>query len=171
MSDFFHRKADRWRQDAWEVIRDCDNLDWLILTKRPELIRDRLPKDWGKGYPNVWLGVTVESQKLMTRIDALSKIPASIRFVSAEPLLGPIRFGRRMKKLEWVITGCESAARGKRRPMEADWVRTIRDECDQHGVPLFHKQYYVGTQLCYDGVIDDEVRQAWPASRVDEAGA
>ena len=171
MSDFFHQKADRWRSDAWEVIRANGCLDWLILTKRPELIRDRLPADWAEGYPNVWLGVTVENQQMISRIDALSKVPAAIRFVSAEPLLGPIQFGRRMRRLDWVITGCESAAKDKRRPMDSDWVRAIRDECDQQGVPLFHKQYYIGNQLFYDGFIDNEVRQAWPASRVEEAGA
>ncbi len=58
MSDFFHPGADEWRPEAWNIIRRCTNLDWLILTKRPELVVDRLPKDWGQGYPNVWLGTT-----------------------------------------------------------------------------------------------------------------
>ena len=112
MSDFFHREADEWRPEAWDVIRTCTSLDWLILTKRPELIRDRLPKDWGDGFPNVWLGVTVESQNYIERIDVLNNVPAAIRFVSAEPLLGPLKFGkRRLRKLNWVITGCESANR------------------------------------------------------------
>src|SRR5262249_7911179 len=56
--DFFHPGADAWRSEAWRLIRHCINLDWLILTKRPRFILDRLPKDWGPGYPNVWLGVT-----------------------------------------------------------------------------------------------------------------
>jgi protein gp37 len=55
MSDFFHEGADDWRAEAWDVIKACRNLDWLILTKRPERTADRLPPDWGKGYPNVWL--------------------------------------------------------------------------------------------------------------------
>ena len=58
MSDFFHPGADAWRPEAWEIIKKCTNLDWLILTKRPELAVDRLPADWGEGYPNVWMGVT-----------------------------------------------------------------------------------------------------------------
>jgi protein gp37 len=58
MSDFFHPGADDWRDEAWEVIRSCTHLDWLILTKRPENIYERLPDDWDAGYPNVWLGVT-----------------------------------------------------------------------------------------------------------------
>ena len=77
MSDFFHPGADQWRSDAWEVIKACQNLDWLILTKRPELIDDRLPSDWEDGYRNVWLGVTVESQDYVPRVDVLAKIPAA----------------------------------------------------------------------------------------------
>lgn len=169
MSDFFHPGADPWRAEAWDVIRDCQHLDWLILTKRPELIADRLPGDWGPdGYPHVWMGVTVELQKHLPRVDILSRIPAAIRFVSAEPLLGPVRFGRRIQHLDWVITGCERAARARRRTMDMDWVRSIRDECDAAGVPLFHKQYYSGTTLTDDGFIDGEVRQDFPQSAVAE---
>lgn len=162
MSDFFHPGADQWRSDAWEVIKACQNLDWLILTKRPELIRDRLPADWGNGYPNVWLGVTVENQDYFHRIDVLDKVPAAVRFVSAEPLIGPVKFGRRLRKIEWVITGCEKAAKSKRREMQMDWVRSIRDQCDATGTTLFHKQHYSGTQIVHDGVIDGETRQSWP---------
>lgn len=162
MSDFFHPGADAWRPEAWKIIKSCQNLDWLVLTKRPELIHDRLPADWGKGYPNVWLGATVENQDYVQRIDLLTKIPAAVRFVSAEPLLGPVKFGRRLRKIDWVITGCEKAAKAKRREMQMDWVRSIRDQCDIVGTALFHKQYYSGTQIVLDGVIDGEVRQSWP---------
>ena len=71
MSDFFHPGADRWRGEAWEIIRECNQLDWLILTKRPEFIRDRLPADWGNGYANVWLGVTVGVRKSLKRLRLL----------------------------------------------------------------------------------------------------
>lgn len=164
LSDFFHPGADQWRSDAWAVIKSCQNLDWLILTKRPDLIRDRLPSDWEDGYRNVWLGVTVESQDYVPRVDVLAKIPATIRFISAEPLLGPVKFGRRLHKIDWVITGCEKAAKAKRRLMDLDWVRSIRDQCDATGTALFHKQYYSGTQVVTDGLIDGEVRQSWPNS-------
>lgn len=165
MSDFFHPGADAWRPEAWEIIRECNQLDWLILTKRPELIADRLPSDWGRGYPNVWLGTTIEDQSQLSRLEHLAKIPAAIRFVSAEPLLGPVRFGRLIRKIDWVITGCEKAAKGKRRELNLDWVRSIRDECGKAGVALFHKQYYTGTTIVYDGLIDGEVRQSWPHAR------
>ena len=169
MSDFFHDGADEWREEAWEVIRSCTNLDWLVLTKRPELIRDRLPMDWGlggrNGYRNVWLGVTVESQEHIERVDLLTDIPATVRFVSAEPLLGPIEFGaERLRDLDWVITGCENANKDKRRIMDPDWVRSIRDQCDSSGVKLFHKQYYVGNQLAYDGLVDGVKRLDIPTT-------
>lgn len=164
MSDFFHPGADDWRDEAWDVIRACQNLDWLILTKRPELIEERLPSDWGNGFANVWLGVTVELQRHIRRLDTLAKIPAAIRFVSAEPLLGRLKFGRRIGKLDWVITGCERAHKEKRRPMALPWVLSIRRECESAGVPLFHKQYYLGSKLTYDGLIDGQCCQQWPAS-------
>jgi protein gp37 len=87
MSDFFHEGADAWRPEAWQIIRSCRNLDWLILTKRPELVAGRLPADWGEGYPNFWLGVTAGCRKSLWRLDWLREIPAVLKFVSAEPLL------------------------------------------------------------------------------------
>jgi protein gp37 len=76
LSDFFHPDADQCRDEAWGLKRECENLDWLILTKRPELIPDRMPADWGRGYLNVWLGVTVENADYLHRIDQLLRIPA-----------------------------------------------------------------------------------------------
>jgi protein gp37 len=90
MSDFFHPAADAWRRDAWRVIKDCDWLDWLVLTKRPELIEERLPDDWSDGYQNVWLGVTAGCRASLHRVETLVEIPAALRFVSAEPLLESI---------------------------------------------------------------------------------
>ena len=162
MSDFFHQGADPWREEAWEVIRRCTNLDWLVLTKRPELIADRLPDDWGAGYANVWLGVTVESAKYLKRVAVLTKTPAAIRFVSAEPLLGPIDFTPFLSDVDWVITGCEKAHREKRRPMNLNWVRAIRDQCAAAGTAHFFKQYYQGTSVLYDGLLDGRVCQDCP---------
>ena len=78
MSDFFHQGADKWRADAWNLIREATNLDWLILSKRPELIADRLPADWGHKWPHVWLGATVENSQELRRIEILKAIPAAI---------------------------------------------------------------------------------------------
>lgn len=165
MSDFFHARADRWREEAWAVIRDCQSIDWLVLTKRADRIVDHLPADWGDGFPNVWLGVTVESRPHLRRVELLSRIPAAVRFISAEPLLQLIDFRPYLGALDWIITGCESASQTKRRPMDLDWVRSIRDQCAAAGVPHFFKQYYVGNQIQTDGMLDGRVCQEWPSSR------
>lgn len=165
MSDFFHPGADPWRGEAWDLIRRCMNLDWLILTKRPELIPDRLPPDWGRGFPNVWLGVTCGVRASLDRLVKLKTIPAAIRFVSAEPLLERIDFGPHIDGIDWIITGCEQAGVKKRRPMDLDWVRDIDRQCREVGVAHFFKQRYEGTQLVYDGTLDGEVRQVWPSGQ------
>ena len=160
MSDFFHDDADAWRDDAWEVIKQCSVLDWLILTKRPELIRDRLPSDWGNGYANVWLGTTCGVKSSLGRVETLQAVPAAVRFISAEPLLEGIDF--HLEGTHWIITGCESAGKDKRRPMDLDWVRAIDGQCREAGIPHFFKQRYEGNQLVYDGVLDGKVRQELP---------
>lgn len=164
MSDYFHSQADRWRQESSEVIHACDRIDWLILTKRPHRIAAHLPDDWGCGYPNVWLGTTVESRNHLKRINTLANVPAAIRFVSAEPLLGAINFRPYLSKIDWIITGCEKAHKDNRRRMDLDWVRSIRDQCGDAGVPHFYKQYYIGNQVQTDGLLDGEVCQEWPLS-------
>lgn len=95
-SDFFHETADPWRAEAWDVIRRTPQHTYLILTKRPERIREAAPPQLPLGWiddgpwPNVWLGVSVETQEYSWRIDHLAQIPAAIRFLSLEPLLGPL---------------------------------------------------------------------------------
>jgi len=89
-SDWFIQDADVWRDEAWRMIRATPHLTYQILTKRPKLIPERLPADWGDGYPNVWLGVSVESRDWVGRLDDLARIPATVRFVSYEPALGPL---------------------------------------------------------------------------------
>ena len=164
MSDFFHPGADEWRPEAWDLIRECPSLDWLVLTKRPELIIDRLPRDWGTGYPNVWLGVTCGIASSLHRLDTLKSIPAAVRWVSAEPLLGPIDFRPDLDgSIQWVITGCEQAGVGKRREMDLAWVRGIDQQCRDAGVAHFFKQRYDGTHIVHDGFLDVEIRQTWPA--------
>ena len=76
----FYAGADDWREEAWSVIRDCQSIDWLVLTKRADRIVDHLPADWGDGFPNVWLGVTVESRSHLRRVELLSRIPAAVRW-------------------------------------------------------------------------------------------
>ena len=167
MSDFFHADADAWRPEAWEVVKQCGWLDWLILTKRPVAIQERLPDDWEDGYPNVWLGVTAGCRASMDRIKTLATIPAAVKFVSAEPLLESIDLRPFLGEIDWVITGCERARKGDRRLMNLEWVREIDLHCQSAGVPHFFKQYYRENRgvPVEDGMLDGVPTQAWPRSR------
>ena len=108
-SDWFIEEADEWRDDAWAIIKRTPHLTYQILTKRPERIAQCLPENWGDGYPNVWLGVTVENQKAVERISHLAQIPSVVRFLSVEPLLEEVHIPESlMQKLQWVIVGGES---------------------------------------------------------------
>jgi protein gp37 len=92
LADVFDNQADRqWRTDLFALIRECDQLDWQLLTKRPQNIRKMLPSDWGKGYANVWLGTTTEDARAYRQRAAhLLRLPAKVHFISYEPALGPI---------------------------------------------------------------------------------
>lgn len=144
-SDFFIPDADAWREEVWTIIRKTPHLVYQILTKRPENIRSRLPRDWDNGWNHVWLGVSVETaSRARARIPPLLDIPARIRFVSAEPLLGPIDFTPYFQGLHWVIVGGESGPHQMdpqlARPLDMAWVRAIRNQCVKAGVPFFFKQ-------------------------------
>lgn len=167
MSDFFHEGADAWRAEAWAVIKSCTNLDWLVLTKRPELATARLPADWGEGYPNVWLGVTCGCRESLFRMEHLRTVPAAIKFVSAEPLLERMDFRPHLAWLDWVITGCERAAKGQRQVMDTDWVRDIDRQCKEAGVAHFFKQAYENETgvPCEEPPLDGAVVQEVSAGR------
>jgi len=177
MADFFEdrRDLDAPRLEALEVIRDTPQLDWLILTKRPEKILDLLARaqkiaqgcdsvfpgnetamtEWlgwwlcGKAPANVWLGATVEDQvRASQRIPALLSVPARARFLSCEPLLGPLDlilkdcwlgYTPTRDLLHWVIAGGESGPHA--RPMNPDWILGLRDQCAAAGVPFLFKQW------------------------------
>jgi len=160
LSDFFHARADDWRPEAWEIIRKTPHLVYLILTKRPELIASRLPKDWGEGWANVWLGVSVGCSQTLNKMDALRKIPVhekAVRFLSAEPLLEDIACGLNLSGFRWVIVGGESGpgpeyvwnskanwrsefSQPGRRVLDLGWAERMRDLCKKEGVPFFFKQ-------------------------------
>lgn len=157
-TDFFLEEADEWRDDAWEIVRFTLNNTYQILTKRPENILDRLPDDWGDGYPNVWLGVSVENQEMADlRIPILIDIPAKLRFLSCEPLLGPVELQQYLMEriresgpiatyyprdvIQWVIVGGESGPAGSARPMHPEWASYIQFICRVSRVPFFFKQW------------------------------
>ncbi len=134
-SDFFISDADPWRDEVWQIIRDNPHLIFQILTKRPQNIKDRLPADWP--LKNVWLGVTAENQEMADiRLPILQKIPAVIRFVSVEPMLGPVTLSD--YDLDWIICGGESGPRA--RDMKPEWALALKDQCVKKGTAFFMKQ-------------------------------
>jgi protein gp37 len=168
-SDFFIEEADEWRDWAWGIIRSRPDLHWQILTKRVDRIEQCLPDDWGDGWDNVWLGFSAENQVTFNeRIAWFVNIPAKIRFVSAEPLLGEIwtfpwlnltvenRSGKPGSAIDWVIIGGESGnetGKYRYRPCEVQWINSLVDQCKAWGVPVFVKQ--LGTYLAKGHVLKD----------------
>lgn len=183
-SDFFHDAADAWRADAWDIIRATPHLTYQILTKRPERIAAHLPEDWGDGWGNVWLGVSVENARWVERAVTLTEIPASVRFLSCEPLLGSlldegevlerllapdysgVAGARTLPRIEspihWVIAGGESGPDA--RPMDLQWVRGLRNLCARGGVPFFLKQLggWPNPRAHHEAVLDGRTHTAMP---------
>lgn len=125
------------REKLWSVIRATRWLDWQLLTKRPERIAASLPADWADGWPNVWLGTSIEHMDYCHRADQLRNIPAAVRFISYEPALGPLA-GMDLRGIDWVIFGGESGVGF--RAADVQWSRDMRDHCAAQGVAYFHKQ-------------------------------
>lgn len=131
------------RGRLWELVAGCQSLDWLLLTKRPENVLGMVPEEWRDRFPpNVWIGTSVEDQKRADqRVPLLVKIPARVRFISAEPLLGRVSLVPWMRSLHWVIVGGESGPDDVRREMDPDWARLLFAECSAFSVPFFFKQF------------------------------
>lgn len=156
-SDFFHEDADQWRPEAWEIIKQRPGVIFQVVTKRTERLEECLPPDWGEGYPNVWLIATVEKQKWLVRACDLQIVPAALRGLSCEPLLGemdlsmwlgveqymPGMWRKRTRnafdpRIDWVIVGGESGPTV--RPTHVSWIRRVVAQCKAAGVPVFVKQ-------------------------------
>jgi protein gp37 len=142
MADVFEdrRDLDDARTRLWGLIEATPNLDWLLLTKRPEQIAPTVP--WGDAWPpNVWIGTTVESQEWAEeRLPHLLATPAAVRFISAEPLLGPLDLSEWLPNgLDWVITGGESGP--KARPSSPAWFRSLLNQCMASDVAFHFKQW------------------------------
>jgi len=155
ISDFFHAKADAWRDEAWWHIRNTHHIAWLILTKRPSRIEKHLPADWGDGYPNVWLGVSTGCNATLHSMDVLREIPAALRWVSSAPLLEDISKKINLDGYGWVVCGGESGGgdeyryspaddwrkeKGGRRTMLLTWAESLRDVTKAAGLPFMFKQ-------------------------------
>lgn len=152
LADVFDNAVPKeWREDLFSLIASTPNLDWLLVTKRVGNVGNMLPVpfDLDKLYPNVWIGISVINQEEADRdIPKLLDIPARVRFLSMEPLLGPVDLSDHLaclcgkcggEHLDWVIVGGESGPGA--RPMQPDWVRSIRDQCDAMSVPFLFKQW------------------------------
>lgn len=141
MADVFedNRSIEDERQRLWALIKETPMLDWLLLSKRPENMPTFVP--WQDEWPeNVWVMTSVENQvEAERRIPTLLHVPAIVRGLSVEPLLGPINLLPWLNELQWVIVGGESGPHA--RPMNPDWVRQIRDQCNNVGVAFFFKQW------------------------------
>ena len=153
LADVFDPEAQPQARDRlWELIAGTPNLDWLILTKRPENILAMLPETWGDlGWPNVWLGVSAEDQETYEqRWRVLSRIPATVRFVSYEPALGPLTLSTIDIKPDWLIWGGESGPGA--RQMRPKWAKWITTQCEFFLIPVFGKQWgtWASNPLVYE---------------------
>jgi len=122
---------------------------FMFLTKRPGRMDEYLG-GWVSNPPNLWLGVTIENQANALRADVLRRIPAAKRFVSVEPMLGPVDFRAwlglsRPDPIHWVICGCETGP--ERRPCQQEWIDDLRQQCQDAGVPFFLKKHEVGWKI------------------------
>lgn len=137
MSDLFHKDVPlEFIQKVFSVMRQADWHIFQILTKRSERMLELAPKlSWPE---NVWAGVTVESSNYYGRLEDLRQVPAALRYVSVEPLLGPMA-DFPMEGIDWIILGGESGPGA--RPMERSWVIEIRNRCAKNNVPFFFKQW------------------------------
>jgi protein gp37 len=164
MSDLFHDDVPlAFIKDVFAVMVETPQHSYQLLTKRAERL-ERLANDlpWPA---QVWMGVSVESQDYVARIDHLRRVPAAVRFLSIEPLLGPID-DLDLTGIHWVIVGGESGPQA--RPMQADWVRSIRDACGAAGVAFHFKQWGGANKKAAGRLLDGRVWDEFPN---DEARA
>lgn len=144
-------RLDGWRAELWPTVEKCDELDWMFLTKRPQNVMRMVPEKWRAEWPrHAWIGTSVENQDAANeRVPELLKVPARIRFLSMEPLLGPVdlmaAWGDAIRAplavaqtIDLVIVGGESGPRA--RPFDLAWARSLRDQCNAAGVSFFMKQ-------------------------------
>lgn len=137
MSDLFHTDVSlAFIQKTFDVMNKNPHLIFQVLTKRSERLAEiQSQLTWSQ---NIWMGVSVEDERVTLRIDDLRKVPAAVRFLSCEPLIGPLK-KLKLKGIDWVIVGGESGANP--RPMKEEWATSIRDQCEKHDVAFFFKQW------------------------------
>lgn len=162
MSDLFHAKVPlSFVRDVFTVIRETPQHTYQVLTKRALRLRrvaDQL--DWP---PNLWMGVSVENAAVLDRVDHLREVPAAVRFLSCEPLIGPLG-GIDLAGIHWVIAGGESGA--EHRPMDPDWARYLRDTCTSTDTAFFFKQWGGRTPKSGGRLLDGRTWDQYPTTEV-----
>ncbi len=167
MSDLFHELVPiEFIAQVFQVMVEAEHHVFQVLTKRHERVAelaDELP------WPgNVWLGVSIENRRWIERADCLRGVPAAVRFISAEPLLGPLD-GLNLEGIHWLIAGGESGHR--HRPVKAEWIRDLRDRCQAEGVAFFLKQWGGRTPKAGGRLLDGvDWSQMPPATHAASAG-
>ncbi|MEU1749993.1 DUF5131 family protein [Micromonospora arida] len=165
MSDLFHARVPlEYVQQVFEVMRETPRHTFQVLTKRASrLARLAHHLDWPV---NVWMGVSVEDESHRSRIDCLRQVPAAVRFISAEPLLGPLP-RLNLAGMDWLIAGGESGQGC--RPMDRSWVTDLRDQCDQAGTAFFFKQWGGRTPKAGGRLLDGRTWDEMPTPRLPAA--
>lgn len=160
MSDLFHARVPRqFVREVFEVMADTPQHTYQILTKRSRRLRHLAPElAWP---PNVWMGVSVETPGQLYRVEDLRSAPAAVRFLSCEPLLAPLG-DLDLAGIGWLIAGGESGH--SYRPVSAEWVRQLRDSCEQQSVPFFFKQWGGTTPKAGGRVLDGRIWDEMPRS-------
>lgn len=161
MSDLFHENVPvTYIKEVFGVMASCEQHVFQILTKRAERLAEVAPVlEWP---PNVWMGTSIENNRWVHRADRLREVSAAIRFISAEPLLGPVdRLD--LKGIDWVIAGGESGH--GHRPMRKKWVRDLRDRCVADGVAFFLKQWGGRTSKAGGRILDGREWSQMPSER------
>lgn len=161
MSDLFHESIpEGFIAEVFSVMQQADWHVFQVLTKRHERLAelaDKLP--WPE---NVWMGVSIENRRFVHRADFLRQVPAAVRFISAEPLLGPLD-ALDLDGIDWLIAGGESGA--KHRPVREEWVLGLRDLCAQSNTDFFFKQWGGRTPKAGGRLLDGRTWDAMPAGR------
>jgi|TARA_Y100000034_G_C6865575_1_gene394449 protein gp37 len=142
MSDLFHKRVPfHFVDDVFHMMEKYDHHVYQVLTKRSSRMRQYVNGRYGgRTVPrHIWLGVSIEDQRRLSRAGHLQETRASVRFLSLEPLIGPIKWLNHLQRIHWVIVGGESGPRA--RPMHPDWARSINNQCQAAGVPFFFKQW------------------------------
>jgi protein gp37 len=159
MSDLFHSKIpDEYIRRVFEVMREAHWHTFQVLTKRVGRLRrlgQSLPWE-----PHIWIGTSVENDLVTPRADALRTVPAHVRFLSCEPLLGPLS-SLNLDGISWVITGGESGPNA--RSCDPEWVRDLRDRCIERGIAFFHKQWGGRTPKAGGRLLDGRTWDEFPA--------